>query len=161
MVIPHPSAARRARGFTLVELMVVVTVLGVLAVVASPSMARILATQRVRTMAGDLHLALVQARSEAVKRNAAITLAPAGGDWNAGWLVADPDNPGGTPLRVYNPATGVRVTTTVEEVVYTGAGRTTLAAEASFLVDSGGTEEARCVLVNRAGRPYVTEAAAC
>lgn len=141
--------------------MVVVTILGVLAAVATPSMNRLMAAQRVRSMTTDLHLALVKARSEAIKRNVAVTLAPAGGDWNAGWVVSDPANPGGPPLQVFSPAAGVRIVASVPQVVYAGSGRTTLVAEASFVLDSARTDLARCVLVNLAGRPYVKEGATC
>lgn len=154
-------ATTRTAGFTLVELLVVLTVLAVLAAVATPSMSRIVAAQRVRAMAADLHLALVQARSEAIKRNAAVTLSPAGGDWNDGWVVLDPENTEGTPLRAYTGGRGVQVTTTTTQVVYVGSGRSTLATEASFMISSTATDEARCVLVNLTGRPYVKTAAAC
>lgn len=155
-----------ARGFTLIELMVVLTVLAILAAVGTPSMTRFMAAQRVRSMATDLHLALVQARSEAIKRNREVAVSPAGGDWNAGWSVLDPENSGGAPLRIYEPASGVRVTqtepaTALPAVVYAGSGRTTLIQEVAFRVDSERTGLARCVRVSLAGRPYVKEAATC
>ena len=151
----------RARGFTLVELMVVLSVLAILLAMATPSMTQLVATQRVRSMASDLHVALVRARSEAVKRNASVTIVPAGGNWSAGWSVKDAANPEAPPLHVYAPARGVSIATDVAQIVFTASGRTPLAAEATFLVSSAGSSLARCVRVNFTGRPYVKERSQC
>ena len=77
--------AASSDGFTLIELMVVMSILAVLASLAAPSMSKLIATQRLRSAAGDMHLALVKARSEAVKRNKDVTISAQGGSWAAGW----------------------------------------------------------------------------
>lgn len=155
-----PRAARLA-GFTLIELMVVVTVLGILSALAAPSMTRLIAAQRVRSIASDLHIALVKARSEAIKRNAAVTIAPTAGDWNAGWSVLDPEDPDAPPLQAHAPAAGVSIATDVAQIVFQGSGRPAPSAEAAFLVSAAGSELARCVQVTLTGRPQVKEESAC
>lgn len=157
----RPRKTRVAGGFTLVELMVVVTVLAVLAAVGTPSMRELVAAQRVRSVATDLHLALVKARSEAIKRNTAVTLSPAGEDWSAGWQVLDPDAPAGPALKVQQTVAGVNVSSEVAQVVYRGSGRTTLGLEGAFAISASGTDLARCVLIDGSGRPYVKEGPAC
>ena len=70
------SVLHRTAGFTLVELMVVVAVLGVLAVVAAPGMQGLIRGYRLSSAAGELNSTLQLARSEAIRRNAAVTVCP-------------------------------------------------------------------------------------
>src|SRR5947207_8578310 len=63
-----------AAGFTAIELLVVVSIVGVLAAIAGPSFAPLIASQRASSAATDLYVALATARSEATKRNADVTL---------------------------------------------------------------------------------------
>ena len=60
----------RARGFTLIELMVGVAILAVLAAIAGPNMGQFLSARRVEDVARRLGEDLNLARNEAVKRNA-------------------------------------------------------------------------------------------
>ena len=66
------AGARRAAGFTLIELMVSVALLGVLAALAAPNMGQFLASRRVEDVARRLGDDLTLARNEAVKRNASV-----------------------------------------------------------------------------------------
>jgi type IV fimbrial biogenesis protein FimT len=67
-----------ARGFTLIELVVAMAVLGILAVVAAPAFSEYFATQRLRGAAEELQTDLQFARMESVQKNAAITVTLAG-----------------------------------------------------------------------------------
>lgn len=86
----------KARGFTLVELMVTIAVLVILLSIAVPSFKNVLLNNRVTVTAHSLHSAVVFARSEAVKLRKAVTLCSAkadksdcdsSADWTNGWLV--------------------------------------------------------------------------
>jgi prepilin-type N-terminal cleavage/methylation domain-containing protein len=57
---------KAARGFTIVELMVVTVIAAVLAVIAVPSFAQIMSSQRAQTAAYELAQALQTARSDAI-----------------------------------------------------------------------------------------------
>ena len=61
-----------SRGFTLVELTVVISLLGILFAIAAPSMSGYIINQKVRTAANSIQNGLQLARTEAVKRNQSV-----------------------------------------------------------------------------------------
>jgi len=95
---------RRARNsaFTLIELLVVVAVVSILLLMGAPPMHNLIAGAQLRSEAARLQLAVNLARSEAVARNAPVSLCPSSysrsgqlrcsGDYAGGWLVFS--NPG-------------------------------------------------------------------
>lgn len=75
------------RGFTMVELLTVLVIVGVLAAVAMPSFRAILINQRLAATTGDLVSALNIARAEAIKQSQAVKVTPVNSDWDKGWKV--------------------------------------------------------------------------
>ena len=73
-------------GFTLIELIVTVSIAAILAAVAAPSFTRFIDESRDRAVVQQLVKALVTARSEAVVRGMPITLAAIEGNWAKGWM---------------------------------------------------------------------------
>lgn len=71
---PHRSTAHLG-GFTLVELMVTVSVMAILAMTAVPSFSAMFNRMRVQGTAHELSADLQYARSESVRRRAAVALA--------------------------------------------------------------------------------------
>ena len=61
-----------SRGFTLVELMITVTIFAILLVVGMPTFNQWSQNSQIRTTAGAIHDGLTLARAEAVRRNAVI-----------------------------------------------------------------------------------------
>lgn len=84
----RPGGARAARGFTLVELMTVVSILAVMLGVIAPSFGPILAAQQAKALTYDLTGDLMLARNEALKRNVTVSVARGGAGWEQGWTVA-------------------------------------------------------------------------
>lgn len=64
-------------GFTLVELLVTIAIAGVLLVVAVPNMTSLIQSSRLSSQTDSLITSIAQARSEAVKRRADVTICPA------------------------------------------------------------------------------------
>ncbi len=73
------------RGFTLVELMVVITIIAILAVLATPSITQAMANRRIRLAAFELQSSIAQARSYAATNNRQVEWWPA---YTGGWNVA-------------------------------------------------------------------------
>ncbi|WP_444633509.1 GspH/FimT family pseudopilin [Cupriavidus oxalaticus] len=153
---PQPRALH---GFTLVELMCTLAVLAILAFAAAPSFASLMAGQRVRSASLDLSSALLLARSEAVKRNATVTLAPAGAAWTAGWTVSA----GAETVRTFGPYGGLAITSSAAGAVVLGNdGRLTGAAMRFELAPANDTSAAlrACVQVSETGR-VASDTGAC
>ncbi len=69
----HHRTTRPAQGFTLVELMVTVAVIGILAMIAVPSMTSLVSTSRVKGQSEEVTSLMQVARSEAIRRNQRVT----------------------------------------------------------------------------------------
>jgi type IV fimbrial biogenesis protein FimT len=90
---------RLARGFTIIELMITVTIMAVLLVVVAPSFQSAMLSNRLASYANDWVAAAQVARGEAIKRNAAVTLCrssdqstcAASGTWQQGWVLRASD----------------------------------------------------------------------
>lgn len=79
--------AARARGLSMIELLAGLVILSVLVSLAAPSFSRMLAEQRLRQAGSELRISLATARSEAVKRNEAVSLVASDEGWSSGWCV--------------------------------------------------------------------------
>lgn len=146
-------------GFTLVELVTVVTIVGVLAMLAGPSFSKLIADQRAGSAATDMYVALATTRSEAIKRNTKITLRPKTGGWAKGWEVVDPADTSITLLE-HGELSGAAVAvtpTTMTSVIYLSSGRVQASAAPSFTIttSAGSTTSIKTLCVDLTGRPYV------
>lgn len=77
----------KSYGFTLVELLVALLVLGILLGIGMPAFGKMIDQQRMDAGLVALTGSLNMARQEAVRRNRPVTLAAIGGDWNNGWVM--------------------------------------------------------------------------
>lgn len=143
-----------AHGFTLIELMVVVALAAVLLAIGVPSFTSFIAGQRVKTASYDVLSALTFIRSEAIKRNANVTLVQASGGWQNGWSVMTTD---ATPVAVskHDALTGISIAGPTASLVYGRDGRVTSTGGQTFgitsSVSSGVT--GRCVTIDLSGLP--------
>jgi type IV fimbrial biogenesis protein FimT len=147
------------RGFTLIEAMIVIAILGILAALAGPSFVDMIKTARVRGAASDLYSSLLTARSEAIKRRKTMTITPAA-SWAGGWSVTF-DNAGATATLVSHEALATDLAVRVNAagnaaaaITYGSNGRITSATPTLiFYAPNAATVQARCVTTEPSGMP--------
>jgi type IV fimbrial biogenesis protein FimT len=162
-----------AKGYTAVEMMVVLTIMGVLLAIGVPGLRSVLQSQKIATTVSDFFAAVHLARSEAIQRGARVDLVPAGDgtDWAKGWVVLIDQNgnqrvdPGEQVIFSHGPVpSGVTISAAFTDsktqyLAYNGTGRTRTNANSqapqfgswTFTLDN----EVRRIVVNFLGRPRV------
>jgi type IV fimbrial biogenesis protein FimT len=155
----HPGMKNRSRlgaecGFTLIELMVVVVILMIALGVVAPSFRTFLEGQQVKGLAYDLTTDLLLARSEALKRNASVSIARSGASWSEGWTTAtDATN---ERISTRNPAAlAVAVSGAPTAITFDVNGRVSSpASDVRITLTSSGAS--RCVELGLSGRARST-----
>lgn len=153
----HPSQS----GFTLIELMITVTIVGILTAIAFPSFQQAYYNQQVKTTISEAHISMLLARSEAIKRNADVEIVGITGGWQV--QLAG----GGTPLKTKNDMSSIITVecntdgdTAAEAcpdpfVTYKRTGRVDSFIEVRYYVGGVGNVTMRCLTTSLSGRPYV------
>jgi type IV fimbrial biogenesis protein FimT len=174
----HLSATCNAvRGFTLVELMVVLAIMAVMVGAAAPAMASWMDSVRRTALVESFVNDLWFTRSEAVRRNARAAMCRSSdgercaeqGDWSQGWIVFEDRDENGTlgddePLiaqrsglpvgwRLFGNATVARHVTYTELGVTKHPSGAFQAGTLTLCRASDGAAEAVRVVINSLGRP--------
>ncbi|MGB0732463.1 MAG: GspH/FimT family pseudopilin [Pontibacterium sp.] len=147
-----------SKGFTLLELLIVVAIVAILATVAVPNFGPLVSTNRMDTIQDRLVTSLSQARSEAIRQGVDVQLCPrssvntvvnsCGTSWQNGWLVIA----NGTGLRVED-SIATSLTLTGASVTFSSDGATTSNASICFTVDDGDdSTDTRYIQISRFGR---------
>ena len=122
---PRPFFAMRlAKGFTAIELMVVVAIIATLAALAGPSFRDWIDAWQVRNATEEITSTIYFARSEAIKRGGRVSVRKNCGtgtaqEWQCGWIVFTDSNSNGivnaaapdldTILQTFPALTGVNI----------------------------------------------------
>ena len=152
-------------GFTLIELMITVTILGIVLGLAVPAMSDFATRQRVSGQASELMLSLAYARSEAIKRGISISVIPKTNQtsgWATGWCVRS-DNAAscsvdGGLLKDFSSSSTVTIDSnwlaTTPKLTFRRDG--TVGAQHKFKVSSdkldAARDDARCIEISFMGR---------
>lgn len=157
--MPKRLQSMHVYGFSLVEMLVTISIVGILSAIALPSFSNVIANQRVKSVASELFASLLKARSEAITRNANVTLLPKSNQWVNGWQVLDSLN---VVLDDRRAVTNVTITGP-SNVIYRPSGRLSGNNLPVFvmLATSGATQFYQCVSVDLGGRPYIKAASSC
>lgn len=86
---------RRCRGFSLIEVFIILAIVSVLAILAGPSFADMMEKQRIKNAMTSIMSSIRHARSEAISRNSDVTMCASDDgrtcdstlDWTAGWII--------------------------------------------------------------------------
>jgi prepilin-type N-terminal cleavage/methylation domain-containing protein len=158
------APSRSASGFTLIEMLVVLTVVGILTVIALPNFKSLSQSQRVKNASYELYSGISLTRSEAIKRNNDATLAiVTNAKSEPGWTISAMSASGVVPIHTQVYISGVAMTVTglasPVQVVYKRSGRTNSAAK--FQIDAAGvttpTPFVRCVTIELSGMPRIRQ----
>jgi type IV fimbrial biogenesis protein FimT len=120
-IIPSPFA--KAGGFSLIELMIVLAIMGLLLVMGVPSFSLLLQNSQVRTAAESVENGLNLARVEAVRRNAQVSFTlntPSSNDWTVSLV-----STGAQVQQRTNAGTPNAVIAGAAAVTFNGLGRVT------------------------------------
>ena len=158
-----------SRGFTLLEVLITVSILGILSALAAPSFTNVLRNNRTSSVSNELVAALQLARSEAIRQRQTVRVCPVGQactgtnvastSYAVGWRVIQAD---GTVLRE-REATHASITVTgpVNGIAFDAMGRLLVPTTAFNEATQGtlqvratgcGTNGGRNIRVERGGR---------
>ena len=147
----------QSAGFTLLELMAAIAIVGILVAVGFPALGELVKNNRIATQANSILTSLHQARSEAVNRGVNIQIKPnvAGTDWSSGWKVIDASS--NEVLRNYDAVQSSTLTSTQATVTYKPNGTVTTATTFTLLADECTGEHKRVIIVSMSGLPYLDQ----
>lgn len=124
------------RGFSLVELMVVIAITAVLVGIAAADLRSLIRHQQLKAALSDMFGAIDLTRSQAITRGRRVYMAPNGADWSGGWTVFVDSDGDGRPgaddelIATHGPlAEGIIVTSgftsprSPDYIAYNGGGR--------------------------------------
>ena len=156
------------KGFTLVELIITLTIVGILTGLAAPSMFGFVASNRLASQINELIADINLARNEAIKRvtDTGIcvtavngTACAVGENWANGWLVyyVDPVTAANVTIKTHEPLSGNNTLTAPSDaLIFNKSGFLTTVTGNFTLCDSK-LHKSRLLDVRITGRPALTE----
>lgn len=169
------------KGFTMLELMITLSIGAILATVAAPSYQSMMVQSRLSTQSNEFLTALHYSRSEAIKRGIRVTMCKSnsgiactnGSSWQDGWIVYSDSETAGEVgkvdgsdevLRVFPGMIGSTMTASnyTNWISYLPNGSSKSSdnlSNGSFTVCN--SAQGRKINVNTTGRPYVEKLTSC
>jgi len=169
----------KTRGFTILELVIIVAILGITAAFAAPGMMTIISNNRISSDVNDFVAALQFAKTESATRISPVTICKmnatangcdGGGDWQKGWIVfadvnADRKVDADDEILLKHEALDNRITfrgtaQVKDFITYQPSGMSSVTSAQVLIMcdDRGFIDAARGVLVTITGRGSVMKA---
>ncbi len=159
---------RNARGFTLLELMVVLIIVAIMLGIAIPDFHTVLLNRRLNGLIDNLYNSLNYARSTALSNDEPVTVCPlgtaggttCGSNWNAGWIVVKQPPQGTsavlntTVLSANGPtlkSVPIGSGSSVTQITFNGLGLLSTTQTLLVACDSRGSSAARAISVYATG----------
>lgn len=156
------------RGFTLIELMVVIIIAAILLTIAVPSFSSLIKRNNVDSLQSKFSSALATARTEAASRNRIITICASNDaqsacsdDWNNGWIIFEDGGTRGEVagdgsdvlIDVYRHNSAYTITAAVSDLSFNSQGFLVNAASTLLLICDPDSDDAyaRGLFVNQSG----------
>lgn len=170
---------KNLKGFTLLELVIIIVILGLTMAFAAPGLGEMISNNRLSSSASDLAAAMQFAKAESAarvnpvslcKKNAAGTACVAGGDWQQGWIVfsdlnGDAAVDGGDTVLLNHEALDPRITFggtagVANSITFRPSGTTTVTGTEVLIIcdDRGYIDRSMGILVTITGRGSVMKA---
>jgi type IV fimbrial biogenesis protein FimT len=146
----------RCRGFTLIETMIVVVIIGILITAGMPSLGDFVSNSRLRGVAEQMVDGLNRARMEGIRRNTTINFVPSGTSWTvvlpAGSVVLAKRDALGTEGKI---STAITAPVAATQASFNGSGRLTSGSPFTMTITetggtciTGSTGTVRCLNIN-------------
>lgn len=171
------ACARRAAGFTLIEVMIVVAILAIFAGIAAPNFRELITQNRMTSQANDLLAALQFARSEAITRGRRVSICPSNNGtactnsaWQGGWIVfaegltgtiGTYESAGDTLLRVQQALQGTSTLTVGGNITFQPNGTVATARTFTLCPNDGSSVRGRSIPITLSGRARVDTTGSC
>lgn len=165
-----PATINRTLGFTLTELMVTVSIVGIMLALAVPGLRSFILDNRLASQAAEFTGALAMARSEATKRSGRVVVSPAVSGFDSGWRIWSDSNgntlldPGEAVLRIHEDLHGNTLTSAgvAAPIVYLPTGFIAAGSTRVFqLCDSRSGEKGREIRLSATGRVNINRDFIC
>lgn len=92
------------KGFTMIELMITITLVAIVAAIAVPSFSNMISQNRLTSFSNEFVSTIALARNEALTRRAEVSISPKDGGtkWDSGWQITVGDTKLGEVLAATN-----------------------------------------------------------
>lgn len=152
---------KQSNGFSLIELMVTLSILGIVLGIGLPSLDSLVKSSQLKATSSKLQQSINYARGEAIKRNRSVELRAVNNDWKKGWQVFYIKSNSEQMLRQYDSEPQVSITSDNNALILSFDSNGYLSSATSFELGVGdktkSNYEGRTLDIFRSGQLAVSK----